>query len=766
MIRCNFLIVILFCCFLLACSGGGGSSNPRGGEIITPPTETNPVSPPVAAPMPDPVTPPVATPRPPPAPDPVSPPIRSDPTFRPRSLPVSGVLNTPDSPGFAARKVGFESEDEYSVSYHLDMIGAAAAYARGATGSGQKLLIVDGGIRESHQEFSGANKLTHVPFNPGSSYRPAPDTPETRHGSLVAGIAAGRRDQKGMHGVAFDARIYLAPLPGLALSGENFITTSSPQGPTTNSHDPINIPTYSFENAVHQIPSLMRQTEGILALARSVGSSVANLSFGFSGYAASRFHVEDIKREFRPLANLLAQSETPPENKVILVYSAGNEGALAYTATGQELVFDSPSVFKSLALPFPELRSHILVVVAVNEDGGIRRASNRCGLAKDFCLAAPGGRIYTADYQTDDGYTRVSGTSYSAPMVSGALLLLKEYFRDQLGNHELVDRLLSTANREGIYADSYVYGHGLLDLDAATRPVGVVMMALPSAYTPLAGSTLEVPSAYGAALLSAFNGIELVGFDDFNHPFWFGLPGFLSTHRLVPELSGWLSDQPVAEQGVLLAGLNWLGGQGSDLRLASSKDTFAFSSGFGLSPRQSLYGFRSGLLVEQNSHQQTRGYGAFGSDVQSGMVFLSYEKRWKKGQWSLGSHLLLAVGDADYQDTGMFQTSDSIYSSTKLSLNYQDQQQRVQFKIEQPLRAETGKGTISYAYQRSTSGGYLYRQESFSLVPDARTVQLSAHYEKRLYFGELAVEFNHRLNADHSSGKQDTWLSAGYRWQW
>ena len=63
------------------------------------------------------------------------------------------------------------------------------------------------------------------------------------------------------------------------------------------------------------------------------------------------------------------------------------------------------------------------------------------------------------------------GTSFAAPLVSGSLALLKQLF-PTVGNYELVNRLLVTANKTGIYADSSIYGQGLLDLNSATRPVG------------------------------------------------------------------------------------------------------------------------------------------------------------------------------------------------------------------------------------------------------------------------------------------------------
>ena len=65
----------------------------------------------------------------------------------------------------------------------------------------------------------------------------------------------------------------------------------------------------------------------------------------------------------------------------------------------------------------------------------------------------------------------------AAPHVSGGIALLADYFDGQLGNTEILERLFATANKSGIYANSEIYGQGLLDLDAATKPSGTTMIA-------------------------------------------------------------------------------------------------------------------------------------------------------------------------------------------------------------------------------------------------------------------------------------------------
>ena len=70
------------------------------------------------------------------------------------------------------------------------------------------------------------------------------------------------------------------------------------------------------------------------------------------------------------------------------------------------------------------------------------------------------------------------GTSYAAPMVTGGLALIKQYFRGQLSNVDLLARLLETANRTGLYSDAAIYGRGLMDLASATSPVGEPVVAM------------------------------------------------------------------------------------------------------------------------------------------------------------------------------------------------------------------------------------------------------------------------------------------------
>ena len=199
----------------------------------------------------------------------------------------------------------------------------------------------------------------------------------------------------------------------------------------------------------------------------------------------------------------------------------------------------------------PELRGHTVAVVATGEDGLITDFSNRCGIAASWCLAAPGEDVLAAYYgphEGQDGFrgiATVDGTSFAAPMVSGGLAVMKQLFRNQLSNTALLARLLDTANDRGVYANRLVYGHGLMDLGAATSPVGLLevtrqnSIGLPG--TPLQTTQLLPGPAFGDGLAQSLRGHELAAFDALGAPFWFDLGSFAAP-AFEPSMNAQLRD--------------------------------------------------------------------------------------------------------------------------------------------------------------------------------------------------------------------------------
>jgi len=95
----------------------------------------------------------------------------------------------------------------------LTRVCASAAYARGATGNGIKVAVLDTGIDIN---FLGNVYHTELDdnvasFTTGSDLIASDNFPndEHGHGSHVAGIIAGENNGSGYHGVAYDADLYI-----------------------------------------------------------------------------------------------------------------------------------------------------------------------------------------------------------------------------------------------------------------------------------------------------------------------------------------------------------------------------------------------------------------------------------------------------------------------------------------------------------------------------------------------------------------------------
>ena len=234
----------------------------------------------------------------------------------------------------------------------------------------------------------------------------------------------------------------------------------------------------------------------------------------------------------------MAQAGSEPGERTVYVWAAGNARG-EVEADGSPVSATSVEILAGLPARIPELRGHSLAVVATNPQGTIAEFSNRCGIAKAFCLAAPGVDITGpapashCEAGASQCFIKVeeAGTSSAAPFVTGGIGLLAQHFRDQLGNDELVERILATADKTGVYADADVYGQGFLDLDAATRPVGEKRMlsgvSLFGASSPETQSALHLGPAFGDSLVRGVASAQVASFDELDAPFFRRLGDYL-----------------------------------------------------------------------------------------------------------------------------------------------------------------------------------------------------------------------------------------------
>lgn len=110
---------------------------------------------------------------------------------------------------------------------------------------------------------------------------------------------------------------------------------------------------------------------------------------------------------------------------------------------------------------FPELQSNWIAVTSVSQDLTKTNFANACGVAKMWCIAAPGYQIYST--VPPSIYDTYNGTSMAAPHVTGAVAIAKQMFPNAQGS-QLASIVLGTATDIGARGIDDIFGWGLLNV--------------------------------------------------------------------------------------------------------------------------------------------------------------------------------------------------------------------------------------------------------------------------------------------------------------
>ena len=192
-------------------------------------------------------------------------------------------------------------------------------------------------------------------------------------------------------------------------------------------------------------------------------------------------------------------SNAAKQNDAIFVWAAGNE----YN-------FQSSSL-SAMPRVIPELKGHFINVVAWDsQTQSLATFSNACGVTMNYCITAPG-----TDLQSSASNQKLDGTSFAAPIVSAAVAVIREAF-PYMKSSEITNLLFTTARDLGAAGIDNIYGHGMLDMERATRPVGATTIPV-SESTNIAMQHSRVSSTIGNQLKS--ENIKLSFVDSFGRAF-------------------------------------------------------------------------------------------------------------------------------------------------------------------------------------------------------------------------------------------------------
>lgn len=363
-----------------------------------------------------------------------------------------------------------------SVNKSNEIIGANYAWARGWTGKGSTVLVMDTGIDLSNKEFAGKIKYQLDLTQTGLQ-------DVVGHGSNIAGIIAAARNGSGMNGVAFDANLAVAKI-----SNNTSISSGMAQQALA---------------WAGQFPDVVAANySGNTLYSTTYKNSVKSIAPGVYASSDPVYGGKNYYNLESPQA--WANALTP---RIVLTVSAGNS-TLPYPQNPATFATATDSNGKLL------LNGQMLIVGNWNEqarrvEGALAGTvckdvvNNVCKdkyRVSDFYILAPGmlvnGPVPTKVSAT--GYQSQSGTSQAAPAVAGAVAIINQLWPYMTAANQ-AQLLLKTANKNLPGYSPETMGQGLLDLNAATKPVGAVGITL-------TGRTGQVMPISGGIALNASAG--------------------------------------------------------------------------------------------------------------------------------------------------------------------------------------------------------------------------------------------------------------------
>ncbi len=370
-------------------------------------------------------------------------------------------------------------------------------------------------------------------------------------GTFLAGIIAAIKNDQGMHGVAYDAKVLPAvadifrpitykAVETLVASGSNIILqdiihVSAEGQPGANYVEDKSIQDVFGENAANAYT--YAANSGTIFVVGTGNEGKNTITSGKVEYGDT---VKDYQKEAGVSAGVALASDASALSKLFLSVAAVQENTKAVSYGGYTLT----------------------------------TYSQPCGSTAKYCLSAPGGTGITGvEGNNGNLYSTISttlandeynwsedyGTSEAAAVVAGAAAVLKGAY-PHLSNQEVVSLMKQTATPLGACAGatsdidsctvatdengneigkySTLYGWGLVNLDAATKPVGELWVhnGNSASVSPFIGvygistSSLSISSVMSQSLLNALP-TTFTAFDNFNRPFAVNSGTMISAHK-------------------------------------------------------------------------------------------------------------------------------------------------------------------------------------------------------------------------------------------
>ena len=440
--------------------------------------------------------------------------------------------------------------DEFEGMGALSQVNAEYAYARGAFGQGVTVAVASSGIELRNPELFGQIAAGSTDLLDGDD-----DIQEegiggfSSSGTYLSGLIAAKRggpedtefpdyvDARGveMHGVAPESEVLALRVVDAEGNGYRDEWTDSVNTAVFAGADAYLDERYLTQGFYKLVSLEQQETEQNSGLV-----TLAVRDFSTEEYQSIRAATEQDMVFVVPAGYLVEREETPTDpdgdgesEEEAYGYLPANYVMATYAAIvddeGVEVVY--PSAEALVPTVYPEFQDSWIAVVSVSaeEAENVDQGSAECGQAADWCIAAPSAGLVGPAWFND---TRLEGTpgyasfhhvdheellsEGAAAVVAGGFAVIKSMF-PELTNEQVREILLLTASDLGDSGVDAVFGHGLMNLERATRPLGENGVNLDEdvdgVTAPLSESFINPGLALGGDFVKRVGDLEL-GFID------------------------------------------------------------------------------------------------------------------------------------------------------------------------------------------------------------------------------------------------------------
>jgi len=653
------------------------------------------------------------------------------------------TLYTNLDPNLGTRTPGYNSDNnsyktaEFNANNANQYINADKAYARGWTGKGVTVAVADTGYATAHTDLQGQVTAT-------MDYTGAGINDTQGHGTHVLGTIVAKKNDDGVHGVAFDSKAIVVKIgTGASVNtslGATGLAWAADQGATIGNLSANSNYDTTFRN------NLVNIGNGVYK------STDTRYNYGSGQY----YNMQDP-----------AEWKAVTDRGMVVVNSAGNQG-LAVSA--------NPGYFATVTDNSGNLLlgGRMLIVGAADENGNLYSWSNKAGhicqnyvaatntcsdtyKVSDFYIMAPGGTISTS-INGSTGYKE--GTSMAAPVVTGGLAVISQMWPYMKGEN-LVRLLTTTANKNIPNYDAGVHGSGMMDLDRATQPVGAVGIPTTGRNTSSV-STVSISNTGGSG--SALSAIKNTGslsqvmiVDEFARDFYVNLAQGIRVK----------DKRKVSEVGVQQAGTSYLpfqqslgvfdqGGEWSitdDLKFgfANTKDTKGdytshvtkgWSIDKNIKMRTTL-----GTVGERNSWlgNDSSGALAVGKNNKTYFSQIGFDYVEATDKWSID--LGRGYTSVNTTENSLIKSVNNLQSqSVKLGFERSiNENQKWGITVGMPNYISRGSANISVPYATTLDGDVVYDNVKANLKTRTPERNLGFYYTQN---GETDLDWNIRFNTE------------------